>query len=272
MLSVRAIVAVAFLIVWGSVQSEPPSPSPAKSAEHPQAETKNSQQSAEEDKRGTDEAPPVVEMNPSNDTDETTERQRATEDKKAFNDQMVAYATVALAVITLGLAIFTWRLWNATSNLVRNAEITSEKQLRAYLLVKRAYAKRKAEGVFMATVELQNFGQTPAYDVSEWISIRGFDKGEDALIFPKPPPEFQKSKGITAPGNFTIFHIPLFDKMSPAKETALHSGDAAIYVWGEVSYRDAFDRMRITKYRMFLSGEGAKEGRFKIADDGNEAT
>jgi hypothetical protein len=44
------------------------------------------------------------------------------------NDKLVAYSTVALAVVTLSLAIWTGLLWKATVRLGRDAKETSERQ------------------------------------------------------------------------------------------------------------------------------------------------
>lgn len=74
------------------------------------------------------------------------------------------------------------------------------------------------------------------------------------------------------PGSTTEFLIPTHDRLSPAKEAALRDGKATIYVFGEINYRDVFYTQRVTKFKMFLSGEGAAEGRFKNSEDGNEAT
>ncbi|WP_211625873.1 hypothetical protein [Paraburkholderia domus] len=47
---------------------------------------------------------------------------------KESNDRLVAYSTVALAVVTLFLAIWTGLLWKATVRLGRDAKETSERQ------------------------------------------------------------------------------------------------------------------------------------------------
>ncbi|NPT44369.1 hypothetical protein GNZ12_24265 [Paraburkholderia sp. 1N] len=47
---------------------------------------------------------------------------------KKSNDKLVAYSTVALAVVTLFLAIWTGLLWKATVQLGRDAKETSERQ------------------------------------------------------------------------------------------------------------------------------------------------
>ncbi|MFX1716758.1 hypothetical protein [Paraburkholderia sp. A1RO-5L] len=47
---------------------------------------------------------------------------------KESNDKLVAYSTVALAVVTLFLAIWTGLLWKATVRLGRDAKETSERQ------------------------------------------------------------------------------------------------------------------------------------------------
>jgi hypothetical protein len=49
-------------------------------------------------------------------------------------EAVTAAATVVLAILTLTLALGTFGLWLATRRLVRGAEDTAERQLRAYVL------------------------------------------------------------------------------------------------------------------------------------------
>lgn len=176
-----------------------------------------------------------------------------------------------IAIFTGLLFAATVLLWRATRALVKGAERTSELQLRAYLHVKRAGATRDTDGVLWARVEIQNFGQTPAYDVVQWIGIAGVSDGDTPNIA-RPSDNVKTAKGIIAPGSNTEFIIPTHDRLGPEKEAALRSGKATIYVFGEIEYRDIFKTNHVTKFKMFLSGEGAAEGRFKNCEDGNEAT
>lgn len=49
-----------------------------------------------------------------------------------------------VALFTGGLFVATWLLWEATKKLVQGAELTAERQLRAYVYLKEAKAEEEA--------------------------------------------------------------------------------------------------------------------------------
>lgn len=99
-------------------------------------------------------------------------------ESKPDKDWWHEFRTDPIATFTGFLFLATVLLWWATRNLVKGAERTSERQLRAYLHVKQAQASRDSEGVLWAKVHIQNYGQTPAYDVVQWIGIVGVSDGD----------------------------------------------------------------------------------------------
>jgi hypothetical protein len=193
------------------------------------------------------------------------------EENKPDKNWMHELGNDPVATFTALLFAATLLLWWTTRALVKGSERTSERQLRAYLHVKRAGASRDSEGILWAKVEIHNFGQTPAYDVIQWIGIVGVSEGDTPNIT-NATDDVKKAKGIMGPGSSTEFLIPTHDRLTPAKEAALRAGKATIYVFGEIAYRDVFDNPRMTKFKMFLSGEGSAEGLFKNCEDGNDAT
>ena len=88
---------------------------------------------------------------------------------KAF----LAIGTAFIAIFTIIVAVSTFALWWATSDLVTDAVNTAQRQLRAYIgpyemeLTLYAFPTNgpdKPYG-FIAHAEMRNFGQTPAYDL-----------------------------------------------------------------------------------------------------------
>lgn len=53
---------------------------------------------------------------------------------------------------------------------------------------------------------------------------------------------------------------------------AVQRGSGAIYAFGEIRYRDAFDVQRRTRFRHMCWGEGVPAGHMSPCPDGNEAT
>src|SRR5438105_15050671 len=73
--------------------------------------------------------------------------------------------------VTFLLFVATLALWWSTRRLVSGAEFTAKRQLRAYVNV--AVARASPQGdLFRYYVEVKNFGQTPAYDVTLRYGIR----------------------------------------------------------------------------------------------------
>lgn len=273
MLNVRRILLIIALsfCVYAFAESQPAISTPSKSTNQKQEKSAETNQETTKDLRGTYKSPLVVDVISAPDTNKIAERKSEQEGEKSTLDRLTAFSTVALAVITFFLALYTARLWGATDKLVKGAEETAQRQLRAYVHVRRAQASRDNDAILWAKVEIQNFGQTPAYDVVQWIGIVGVSEG-DIPNFTNPGSDFKKAKGIIGPGSFTEFLIPTHDKITPQKDAALMAGKATIYVYGEVFYRDVFNIPHVTKFRMFLSGEGSAEGKFKNTEEGNEAT
>jgi hypothetical protein len=190
-----------------------------------------------------------------------------------ITDTLVAAFTALLFFATLAL-------WWSTRSLVRGAEETAQRQLRAYVFVETASITHvdDNEGVPEAIVTIKNFGQTPAYRLVNLTSL--------ALCrYPAPPHiasamEQDMLAGITAstdmgPGHFQ--HAPVSNGIGRSftedEMQGLASGKYVIYVYGRVRYVDAFGNKQLTKYR-FMSGgpAGVRGGQLAGCEEGNEAT
>jgi hypothetical protein len=77
-------------------------------------------------------------------------------------------ATAAIALLLLALAIYTGRLWRATSRLVANAATATQESNRAYLGVEDIFFSEGDEQTGAQTISIRNFGQTPAHRVWVW--------------------------------------------------------------------------------------------------------
>lgn len=84
-----------------------------------------------------------------------------------------------VAIFTAVLAFATYFLWRATVRLVRGAEKTAERQLRAYVLGNggsiRIFQANDGNRGLEAHYELKNFGQTPATRFRSWIAMDVLD-------------------------------------------------------------------------------------------------
>lgn len=186
-----------------------------------------------------------------------------------------------LAIFTRGLLIFTGLLWRSTDKLWAAGERqlallsdTNQRQLRAYVSVG-GIARTKDPGElkgagFAVLVEVKNDGQTPAYDLVQWakIEVREFPLIGGMAIHCLENPGF----GVIPPHTKTMA-FPTFKRdLSPLEEQAVLENGKAIYVYGEVSYRDAFDRKHLTQFRYRCNGQGYGLGLFKADAEGNDTT
>lgn len=181
------------------------------------------------------------------------------------------YGEAVIAVFTIVLAFATGLLWKATRDLVRGAEITAERQLRAYVFVEVITVESVEVGQRpKITAKIKNAGQTPAYNLRNSLKIAferpgrkdfaltwGGEKASQANIGPSLP--------FTAEGYFT--------ENSNSRVARMQSGEAVLLVWGEIRYTDAFGHDRYTRYRYILDERegGLREGKLFACAEGNEA-
>ncbi len=138
------------------------------------------------------------------------------------------------------LVVFTFTLWWATRALVFGADETAERQLRAYIFIDGGSIeiKRTDRGRIFLTgfVQFKNFGQTPAYKVSQWVRME---------IFASEPEEYTSHAGQTSsaigPGAVTTSPV----NVGPISENDIQEINARtkmVSVWGGIAYDDTFGR------------------------------
>lgn len=154
------------------------------------------------------------------------------------------YGEAVIAVFTIVLAFATGLLWKATRDLVRGSEKTAERQLRAYVIIGESDIRLVEKHTLQTFIHLHNFGQTPAYDVQNWVDMR-IGKPDSPPFAQRLP--FQQSTLIGPGGDYII--AP--DRISISLEVPdqIRTGTKVIFIWGEVLYRDAFGKRWI--YRFF---------------------
>jgi hypothetical protein len=151
-----------------------------------------------------------------------------------------------IAFFTAGLFIATWYLFLATRKLVRGAEDTAERQLRAYITVHLAdiTVVNLIEGGlgFNVHVDLKNSGQTPAYQFSTWIRPPEI-LPLDAVPF-GPATPIQDRAGTSIVGPQSSAHLQWTLAAPPEIREAVSIGERLVFVWGGADYVDAFGKNR----------------------------
>jgi len=189
------------------------------------------------------------------------------------------YDIATLGVIS-GTLFFVFTYTSITAYQAWIAKDTMRRQLRAYLSV----TTSGPPGVFaglkpgspghpnpLAVLFIKNSGQTPAYEVSSWIAI---DVKEYPLKTPLPTaPITQKlARTIIAPGDATSLITKAGRPLVSDEESDIRQGKKAIYVCGEVKYRDAFGRRQFVRFRFFNQLWLERPTSFEADEEGNEAS
>jgi hypothetical protein len=153
-----------------------------------------------------------------------------------------AFGTIIIAGFTVGLAIATAFLFFATRDLVKGADETAERQLRAYIGLHTSettvYPFEKGGFAFIAHAELRNYGQTPAYDLTVRSNVK-IDAPENVPFDDLPGLE----RGVPSIAFRDVgFHVNIGWPISEEDKVALYERRKVFFFWGRVEYKDAFDK------------------------------
>jgi len=157
----------------------------------------------------------------------------------------------------------------ATVKLMRKI---SRKELRARVFV--ASAQRvgpPGPGSFTAEVSIKNFGKIPAYDCTYFATMvlrpnpnnefpTLHKKGDEPMLVLPPDAEVKMP---------LVLHTGTFQNM---QDTNVGTGSWAVYIYGEIQYRDGFAKGRTSTFCMKCCGFDYPSGRFAFNDKGNQAT
>jgi hypothetical protein len=147
------------------------------------------------------------------------------------------YGEAVIAVFTIVLAFATGLLWKATRDLVHGADATAQRQLRAYVAIGGADIRLLRADTIHANVTLKNFGQTPGYDLTTWTLIRV--GAPDAIPYDETSTPKQRSIiGPTADFNAPSDILTI----SQRDFGDIQTGKKVIFVWGQASYVDTFNK------------------------------
>ena len=189
---------------------------------------------------------------------------------------IIALSTIFIAFFTIILGIATGLLWRATRSLVRGAENTAERQLRAYVSVGApTFGKADPDSI---SIVIENGGETPAHQVMVGLNtywIKAADELPADFKYPsfrddKNPPKIEtvavlfRNKPIT----FTFgIDFSVIQRIR-AKEIKL-------FFYGQVDYVDIFetDQHTFFCYEYYVARNGDKTGHGLILyKDHNDAT
>jgi hypothetical protein len=159
----------------------------------------------------------------------------------------------------------------ATIKLMRKI---SRKELRArvFVLGAKRLGMTSVPGSFDAEITIKNFGKIPAYRCTHRVAI---------ILATNPVPEDQipalqrtgQEPRIVLPpeGEVTVIKTLPLGTFSNTQHTQVGQGSFAVYIYGEILYRDGFGKERVSKFRMKCCESDYALRRFSFCERGNEA-
>jgi hypothetical protein len=138
-------------------------------------------------------------------------------------------------------------------------------QLRAYVGIshfeqqQNLSATIRVQGKAFALVAIRNFGQTPAYRIRTRASVK---VREHPLQYGLLTSDAKKGNSETTlyPGETLTIRFETDEPLTTDQIASIGSGAAAIFAYGRVTYRDAFNRNRITDFCLFLHDPSIASG------------
>lgn len=187
--------------------------------------------------------------------------------------------TAALVVVAiLQLIAFVWqgrwakRSVEAAITTTQVMRKTARKELRARVFVLNAKGARKAN-TFDAELIIKNFGKIPAYRCIYLVAMQLSTNPTPNIAFPVLKATGEEPKFVLPPGG----EVKVNRSLPPGtfqdqQENVLLGGGYAIYLHGEIKYRDGFGAQRVSRFRMKCAREDYPLGRFSFCEKGNIAT
>ncbi len=169
------------------------------------------------------------------------------------------------------LSIVTLMLWGATVGLVRSADRTAERQLRAYFDLRSANVENFEQGkVPKVVLGFKNVGQTPAIEVVLQMSIQVRDSGNeppevDLTVFP------DGSKSTIGRGGSLNSRLEMSEPLSEYSFEAVKNDKATFFAWGIIRYSDVYEHRRYLRFRMALVAKNFATGDMETCSEGNNS-
>ena len=196
--------------------------------------------------------------------------------------EYLTFVAVVVAAIAAGCAA------KFTHDQVAIAKDTELRQLRAYVLVDEDSIRlNPTTNQVEVSIVFKNSGATPALEVSLWTCLLVGDFHHDETYHVQtefPPPHFKYpsiSKSVIGPGNkkSAVSAVPYCDSTPPIERplrpdelARIRSGNAAIYFYGKLAYKDVFGiTERSTNFSYWTANLGPSLAGLAETPSGNES-
>ena len=254
-------------LIIGMAQSQQPQQTPEIPAKkESNSPLKGDEKSTTKTKNAEGSVASVPELHPESSTNKAQQHAHQGGDETSefwtVNGRRLKVTDSLLVVFTFLLFVATVLLWWSTNRLVRGAEDTAERQLRAYVTVKSIREEPQLsvkDGLVLTwqfQVIWQNTGQTPANEFMNAIAAQYFKpKIPENFDFPLAP----KLQHIIGPHGEVDSSWATIDP-GHLREFVLSRGcSGEIYLWGRCTYMDVFEKTPDREFRycvkMSLTGD-----------------
>ena len=149
------------------------------------------------------------------------------------------------------------RAADAATRQAEIAEDTEKRQLRPYVGTIPGMVENFGDpGRQRFTLTVENFGNTPAYDVGSLISYNGVYKNISVVVGPEcGNPAIKQLVSLFPKGDFKFyFGTPTYTIPKDQFDSVLN-GHLIYAYWGTICYRDAFNAVHYTNYCWSWSGK-----------------
>lgn len=158
-----------------------------------------------------------------------------------------------------------------TLSALDHAKEASQKELRAYVGIDRAYVVNKHAGDdYTFVVKIKNFGATPATSVHITYDARPLLQQDDWSVMTRT-----KNLGTIMPGGYIDVAVFYRSESFAIVTEILKKGDArGFYAFGKIRYLDSFMATQTTDYRYILhvTDLGELTDIFDVCNEGNDCT
>lgn len=247
-------------------------PTPGEPSHVPKEQSARESKDPHDDKRGTQESPLIIKVLPSPNTNGEADKVAQHQEGKATPDWWLVILTGGLVVATAVLSVVTTFLWRATERLVKGADNTAKRQLRAYIAVKeddepiQDIAGPDNGHALEIRMVMKNVGQTPAFKLTQWTSAI-----VDRETVQLPIYEHDPARGIYMPPRIKMGFVTRIDTPWTRQMLEMETGeDVCLHIWGEIHYVDIFDEPRFVKFR-FIKRQGDTGSELEFHPEDNDA-
>lgn len=192
---------------------------------------------------------------------------------------MVLWTTAQFVIGVVGLIALGVSLWltrtsvKAALTAVDLTAQTAERQLRAYVLIKKCRLRLGDDGSVSAVVKFVNTGQIPAskFMVLGTIGTLPTDGHPLRIVPPERPTPDTLSKAPIRPHGGATLMLAMANLVSERDRNLIALGKGVVVVYGRAEYLDGFDKKRTTNFRLVYAGPWGGIRRMLVCTDGNEA-